>query len=347
MNISELFHLTQWVVKEISGKRIVELHTQLHAIVQQNAQGQARQPFETQLNTLVDVLKDVPLLAITNEQNEMLEKLQIARHVGKAGVKNLRNILSTHAADIATIATKLQQIINELTTGIERAKAIGKNLIGLVTAETDIPVDGALFRVTFEDGAAIEDVKQLKDRADDWHTIARGITMIHDKAPEDVRIVGADRGSVIVSMVSTYAVVKTMSLIILEAMKLSERYLTLRLLAEQMKGLKLQNEITERAIAQADAEREQHVEVIVGKVLETLGRKKPAGDKMIALTKAVENVVEFTTSGGSVDFVEPAKGANVVEADQAELEKLASTINEVRALESKIKQLGHKKDIDE
>ena len=55
-------------------------------------------------------------------------------------------------------------------------------------------------RVEFREGALIDNVKSWKYWSKEWYDISRGITMALDRAPEDIRVVSAGRGSILMDL---------------------------------------------------------------------------------------------------------------------------------------------------
>lgn len=69
MNVSELFNLTHWIAQEIEGAQIPQKYQALQKIIQQHSQpNQQRQPFESQKESLIEALRNVPLGKLTSEK---------------------------------------------------------------------------------------------------------------------------------------------------------------------------------------------------------------------------------------------------------------------------------------
>jgi len=125
MNVSELYDLTHWITKEIEGTQIPQKYQALQTIIQQHSQpNQQRQPFESQKDDLIKTIRAVPLGQLTRDQIYFLSHLGISEAVGEDGVTIIEDLLYKNVIDVATSATKLQQIIQKIRTFRVRVKII-------------------------------------------------------------------------------------------------------------------------------------------------------------------------------------------------------------------------------
>lgn len=348
MNIEELWDLTTWVDKELTGKKLPDLFQSLAAALKHNSQpNQHRQPFEQQRTGLVTALRSIDLSTLTVEQVASLGTVELAPYLGPNGAALIENILTENALDIATAAAKIEEIANKVSTGIDRYRQIRSGLdVFVKKGAPAIDPSEALLRVTFSGDAQIANVVDFKKWADHWHTIGRGIAMAHGVAPESVRVVGASTGSIIVEMAVIVTVAKTASIVILECLKVADRVLDIQKKAQEIRALRLSNARIEQELQEeARKERQEGVNEISAKVSIIVGVKEGEdGDKMVALTSAIKTLVDFITKGGQVDCVLPkiAKGQEVDEATKTTREELQSTFKEIRVLEDRQRLLQHK-----
>ncbi len=229
MNVSELFVLTNWIQSEIVNKQIPQKYQTLQQILQRNAQpNQQKQPFEDQKNDLIETIKRVQLSQLTKDQLEFLRKLNIAQAIGKEGVDTIEDILYKNKLDISTAAQKINEIYQRLTQGIQKANQIKTGLEGCVIEEEYEIEDEVLIRIYFRDKASLANVTHFKKWGDIWHEIGRGIAMVHNATPEDVKIVGATSGSIVLEMATMATIASTTSFIILSVLKVVEKVLEIR-----------------------------------------------------------------------------------------------------------------------
>ena len=189
----------------------------------------------------------------------------------------------------------------------------------------------------------MENVKDFKSWGNIWFDIGRGIAMAHDLSPEDIKIVGATKGSIIMELAVVASVATTTSGIILAALKVAEKVLDILNKAEELKGLKLKNtKLAKDLEKEAENEKKDGIEKITNDVAKKSGiNHNGEGDKIKALDTAVKNLVNFIEEGGVVDFVvsdeeESEEGKEDQHAD------LRVAFNEIRKLEKKIEFLEHK-----
>ncbi len=318
MNVSELFNLTYWITKEIVKAQIPQKYQSLQAILQQNSQPNQQQPFESQKDVLIDTLKNVPLHMLTKDQLLFLNELGIAESVGQEGIDVIEDILYKNVIDVATSAQKIQQMHEKLNKGIQKSDQIKTGLDGCVLEEEYEVDNEVLMRISFTGHATMSNVADFKSWGNIWYEIGRGIAMVHGASPEDIKIVGATKGSIIIELAVIASIATTTSGIILAALKVAEKVLDIRKKAEEIRNLKLKNKkLSQDMEKEADNEKQAGIEEISADIIKKLKLKKDGeGDKTNALDKAVKNLVDFIESGGEVDFIIPEEEA---EGDEEEI----------------------------
>lgn len=348
MNVSELFELTYWVTDEIVSTQIPQKYQALQQILQQHSQpNKPKQPFDSQKNDLIEAIKNVPLRKLTKDQLIFLKELGIGEAVGDNGVNTIEDILFKNVIDVATSAQKLKQIHQALSNGISKSDQIKAGLDGCVTQEAYEADNEVLIRVSFTGHATMSNVTDFKSWGNIWYEIGRGIAMAHNAAPEDLKIVGATNGSIIIEMAVIVSIATTTSGIILAALKVAEKVLDIRKKAEEIRNLKLQNKkLASDMEKEADKEKEAGIEQISKKIIHELKLKKDGeGDKINALDKAVKNLVNFIESGGEVDFIIPEEeetGNDETENKEPDYGDLRITFQKIRQLENKVKLIESK-----
>jgi hypothetical protein len=349
MNTNELWSLTQWVQREVVQLQIRDLYNNLQVVVRQNTQpNQQRVAIESQKNALLQALRQINLSTLTRDQLGFLGLLGIAGYLGEPGAKNVEQILHEGALDIVTAANRLQEITTNITAALEKIDHVRQGLTNLVTTSAEQPTkaDEVMLRVTFTGDASIENVVELKEWGDIWHNIARGIAMAHDQPPESVRVVGASKGSLVLELATLLMIAKTASLIILEALKVSERVVGIFQKVEELKLMHLSNKrITNDLKKEADKERREGIAQISDKVVKQVGLKKNSeGDKIVALDSAIKNLVTFLTKGGEVDCVVPDTPPDVTAESAKTRQEIAQTFKQIRSIGENFKRLEHSPD---
>lgn len=345
MNVAELYNLTYWVEENISKVQIPQKYQALQQILQQNAQSGQQQPLEAQKNDLFNTIRSVPLKQLSKEQLAFLHDIKIAQTVGEEGVNIIEDIFYKNVIDLATTAKKTQEIFQNLTNGIRKLTQIKAGLEGYVTKEAYEAENEVLMRVTFTGHAELTNIVHFKDWGKIWYEIGRGISIAHNTAPEEVKIIGATSGSIVIELATIPAIAATTATIIYSALKLAEKVLDIKKKAEEIKNLQLQNKkLADEIAKEAEKEKEKGVEEITVVIVEKLGIKKTEeGDKVVELDKAIKHLVNFIVSGGEVDFVLPENGKSQDNANSSvEYKKLKEQIQEIHLLESKLKLLDSK-----
>ncbi len=135
----------------------------------------------------------------------------------------------------------------------------------------------------------------------------------------------------------------------MDALKVAEKILDIRIKIEEVKALKLSNDAAERALAdEVKNEKETGIKTIISKMINELDlNAETEGDKVQALENAVKKLVDFVDKGGEVDFVLPEEDSSDedggIENDEAwnQREELRAMFKDVRRLENKIYQIEH------
>jgi hypothetical protein len=343
MNVSELFDLTHWITIEIETTMIPQKYQTLQTILQQHSQpNQQKQPFESQKDDLINALRNVPLGQLTRDQLDFLSHLGIAQAVGEDGINTIEEVLFKNVIDVATSAQKLQQILQKISQGIAKSNQIKGGLTDCVLEEKYEADNEILMRVSFTGHALMSNIADFKSWGNIWYDIGRGIAMAHNASPEEIKIVGATKGSIIIELAVIASIATTTSGIILAALKVAEKVIDIRTKAEELRGLKMKNDKFAKELEkEAENEKKAGIEEITGNVVQELKLKDGEGDKVKALDTAVKNLVNFIEKGGIVDFVIP-DAEQEEEGKEDGNKKIRVAFQEIRKLENKIALLEYK-----
>lgn len=344
MNVSELSSLTHWVEDEIVDTGIPDKYQKLLTILQQNSRpNQQKAPFANQKDALIELLKGTPIYSLTKDQIRFLHALGIAQAVGNEGVRSIEDILYKNVIDVATSAQKLQHILQELNKGIEKSNQIKSGLEDCVLEEEYESDASILVRVSFTGLASMSNVTDFKNWGKVWYEIGRGIAMVHDSSPEDIKIIGATNGSIVIELAMIASIATTTSGIILAGLKVAEKVLEIRKKAEEIRNLKLNNKkLAQDMEKEAENEKKTGIEKITeSTIIELQISKDIDGEKITAFTKSIKNLVNFIESGGEVDFILPKNETESDEDDNTtpKYESLRLAFQEIRQIENKIKLL--------
>ena len=339
MNVSELLNLTNWIDEKIVKTQIVKKYQTLHSILQQNSQpNQQKQPFESEKYELIAALANMKLDMLTKDQLNFLNNLGIGNAVGGTGITLIEDVLFKNVIDLATSEQKVQEIIDRINQGIEKSNQIKAGIENCIEKETYEAEDEVLMRIAFTGKASMSNVTEFKSWGNIWYDICSGIAMLHNLPPEKVKIIGATNGSIVLELVVIVDIAATASGIILAALQVAEKVLDIRMKAEEIRGLKLKN-IKLAKDLEKEAENEKRFgidEITVGLVNKFSLDQNNQGDKVTALDKAINNLVDFVEMGGEVDFVMPDGKKPDDKNNQKEKHELRIVFQEIRKLVRKL-----------
>jgi hypothetical protein len=347
VQVKELLQLTHWIDKNIKAPTVAQKYQQLQAVLQHNVNSrnnQPQQPFKEQQDDVINTIKDISTGSLTNEQERMLDTLGIARHLSMHGIDKLENILFRNGLDMATAAAEVATIQQEIENGVAQSDQLKTSLTPLIFEEDDEgdETNDVVMRIHFQNEVAMDNLSDFKKWGSTWWDIGRGIAMAHDHTPEDIRVVGAQKGSIIIELAVIAAIATTTSSIILSALKVADRVLTIRKKAEEIKSLKLNNKKLEDDLEkEADKEKSQGLKDITQKISVTLNIDGSGdGEKLKVLEKSVKNLIDFVENGGEVDFY--TDDENIPEDSQQDIEQLKVNFSEIKKLEQRILTIEHK-----
>jgi hypothetical protein len=355
MTIRELNALTEWVDQEIVAANVPQTYQALANALQHNIQGQQQQPFDEQREALLELLGDVPVEGLDFEQQRMLDKMGILKCVGDSAVRDIEDTLYRNVIDIATAHQRISEMMQSVTNGVKKNDQIKAAFKGLVEPPSEVS-EIARIKVRFAGNAALGNLSDLRQWANEWFEIGRGIALAEGRAPEEISIIGTSEGSIIVILGVAYGMAKIISVIILKALEAAERYLEIKKKAQEIRALELSNAKIE---AEIEKEAEQYHEKARAQIVEDLlqGRsdRKADGEVRNALERSVSKLLLFIERGGEVDCYLPEPEESEVDdseledgeaaqrqPDSAQLrENVRENFERIREIEERVRLLEH------
>ena len=340
MNINELHRLSQWIASEVVRPGVVEKYQDLHRLLEQHVSGsQPRPSFAEQRQQLISTLMQVPVERLSPAQQALLDQLGIAQAVGEQGAERVEDALYKNVIDVATSAQLIGDLLARLQKGIHRSDQIRSGLADMLPESEVDDESPVIMRIVFSGRAAMANVADFRRWGELWHDIGYGIAFANGETAEDVAIVGAASGSVVLDLGVSMNVATTASDIILSAMQLREKVQDINQKAEELRRLQLNNN---KLILDLEREAEHAgrngAETISAAVIKKLGlRKNGEGDKITALMKSVKHLIHFIDIGGDVDFVMPfARDAQ--QASDPGVQELHDLFLKIQQLKKKLHQ---------
>lgn len=331
MNISELYSLATWIQNEVAGDKIQNPYVNLHSLLHQNTQpNQAKQPLAELQEKLLEAVSEAPVHQLSSEQMKVLQELEIKDLLGAEGIRFIDETLRSNDIDPATAAQKFKEAVRRMKSAINQANTLKETLNPYVPEEYEHPENKYQMRVTFAGESDLQNFVDMKKWSQSWVTIARGITMAIDKAPEDIEILGASRGSVILDLLAEYEVIEVISEIVRVCFETTIAVQLIRLQAQEIRknNRELKNDHMNKAADEmdvaADKEQEKRIKKIVKDVTKNLKiNTETQSDKIKPLTKSIEELVKFFNNDGNVDFISPPVDDIEEETETGEIKKLS------------------------
>ncbi|WP_020614777.1 hypothetical protein [Sediminispirochaeta bajacaliforniensis] len=348
MNLYELYDVTTWIKYEVVEKKVPSLYQELINVIEHNINAQndqPQQPFDKQRNALIEGLKKIKIFSLSFEQIELLKNIGCYESIGKNAANEIDQIFYKKGLDIASALKEIQTLHQRLNSGIDRLKKIETNLNGIIKEKDRPDIDNeAVLKVHFKQHASITNVSEFKKWANDWYDISRGIALSIDMAPESVRVISAEKGSIIVALSVAIPLAGIVSKVILRVLEIADKVLEIKKKSEEIKNLKLQNKkIEQDLIKEAETIKKNEIEQLVIQIVEE-HIVQPDGEKRTALEKSIKKLISFIEKGGDVDCYIPYDSENASDtADEREdnAYQIYTNFKKIRELDSKLKLLAY------
>lgn len=326
MNVDELYRLGTWYsaqFKDLSRRYQAVLDPLNH-----NASQPDKRPVEEHLNSLIEFLNGIHFDELSIEQLKMLNVLGVDAYIGYAGAAYVESAVRTSNYDPATAVQRLNEAIQSINNTRGKLAAYVEAVNGLEFGPDDVLAeDGYItIRVGFQNDVAINNVTDWKDTAKEWYDIIRGLSMACDEKPEDVKVIGAATGSVILILAGTAVFTALLARISKHITTSAKDIIGVGIAMEDLRQKKILTRTMESEFKKLEKEKTEGAVTEIEKLLE--GRIKiKDGDVGVALTASIKKLLTFSEKGGTVDFVapegeeEPDEEAGGKEADDGGLKE--------------------------
>jgi hypothetical protein len=338
MNVDELYRLGGWYAHQFS-----ELNTLYGALLEpinHNANQSDKRPVESELNALTGFLADQHFDELSLEQLKMLSSLGVDVYIGPEGAAYVEAAVRTSNYDPATAVQRLNAAVQSInsTRGLLAAYVEAVNNLGFGPDDV-LAEDGLItIRVGFQNDVAINNVTEWKDTAKEWYDIVRGLSMACDESPEDVKVIGAATGSLILILAGTAAFTALLAQISKHITTAAKDIIGVRMEVENLRQKKLLTKGMEAELKKIEKEKTDGAITTIEKLLE--GKVKvQVGDVSVALTSSIKKLLTFSEKGGTVDFVAPEDEAEPEDGD-AKDGGLKAALIEAKNLTQKALALG-------
>ena len=304
MDIHELYRLARWYTDQFP--RLNSLYRELIAPINHNANNPNKQPVEEQLNALTLFLAEQEFDQLSIEQLKVLSSLGVDVYMGRSGIDYVNSTIKTSDYDPATAALRLNAAIDAINSTNDMLSVYTQAVDQLGLEGQDAEAEDGLItiRVGFQNDVAIRNVTDWKDTSKDWYDIARGLSMACAENPEDVRVIGAATGSIILIMAGTVLFTTLLARISKNITAVSRDIIGVRIEVENLRQKGLLTKVMEAEFAKMEKQKADDAVSSIEKLLDGKIVNKD-GDVQNALTSSIKKLLIFSEKGGTVDFVSP------------------------------------------
>ena len=358
MDTAQVINLAKWVADTLP--HVSETFGQLHQKLEHNAMQPQKVPLRDQLQNLLAVLENMSFELLTNEEIDLLREMEVLSFLGQTGRTFVNDTVTvgnfdpaSAAADILSAMQKIDEVNLKMVNFLATVQELGLEKFN----DEQQMMDLSLVRVRFKEEASIDDVGELKRWAADWHDIARGAAVAVGTTPQSVKVVGANNGSVIITLGTIATVTMVLAIIAKNACRIASEVLSIANDIEDFRHKRRLNKVIEDELK--SQQRKVEETGVEDTLTEIKDRVPYLGENEVenVLRKSIGKYLNFYKKGGDVDFIPPrSKPSEVDEGveDQALLkqiaeqahdnERLVGIIEEVRSQQAKILRLVHRAD---
>ncbi|EOB2852830.1 hypothetical protein ACIL2M_003178 [Vibrio vulnificus] len=364
MNISTLEDLSNWVVSVVarcSFVRTLENMTQiLNNLKATNAvPNQVNAHFD---NMLVEIKSKLEFIendrVLSDEDVAALRALNLDGILLPESYNSYRLILSK-VGKLDSSFELLKQKTTILKNTLETCSAMNDTLSLFSLDDSSISrssrpalefKEGKVFtRLRFHKDASINSIVDLQKWSDSLFTIGRGFSMLHGYAPEEVEIVGAGRGSILIDMLANIETANAIGEAINHLLDAISTGIEIAGAIEALRRVKKStdtdsfDDTIKKLEEEHDSHKEQQYDEIVNSLIKSTDGNLNASPE---LRKAIKDLDKFLQKGGDIKFIEsPDSTAEEKEVLQ-KLQNVESRILEHRR-DPKLLQDKTKKDTTE
>lgn len=351
MELAEVFDLARWYQEHgpVTGKK----YQALQAALLHNATQAQKVPVRDALENLVSGLRALPMNELNLQQIAHLEKIGIAELLGTQGAAYVEGLVTQSTFDPATSASQIKNSTDRINSAAKIFQGMVNALIaaGFDPTQFDVEVDDgmAMARIHFRQEASIGNISEMKKWSADWSDIVRGLGHLVGETPQDMKVVGATKGSIIVCVVGTLSLVTVLALLSKRVAGIVLDALTVARAIEDLRHKKISNQIVEQSMKADLKAKEAALKTDIIDELKQHAGSTYSAEHDAHLELAVNKFINFSKNGGEVDYLqqpEPEDDASEddvdgVEGQQGLVSELRELICEIRSIKEQTLLLNH------
>lgn len=336
MDIEEVIRLAGWYSE--NTRAVQKKYAALVGVLQNNSQQPTQQPVAEPLKELKSALAEMPTAKLSVLQLGVLERLGVSDLLGRRGKRWVDKKIRSTTYDPATTYQTLHEAHQRISSAQQILNTFRENAvsIGFSDAPFDIDLEHPYrVNVIFKEGASIDDVTEWKKSASEWELIFAGVSAVVGQRPEDVRVVGASSGSIILTVAASPLVAKVLASISKSIASIANDYLDFQMRREELERSRMMTEVIRTDLARQEKERRASG---IDRIIDAVKEVAPnATEEAVAkLRKSVEKQIGFAERGGELDFVDERNGVGEVDEGLADdFEQIRVMIEQFRAEKQK------------
>jgi len=315
VKVEDLKSLSSKIIAYAEKQATEECFQNLLNLLQQILHGIREQPVSDQKNKLFISLRSFDQMSLTYGEKNLFQTLSYDNYVGSKAITEIEDILHDEKFDPVGVLQNFEKKFSEFKKFIERNQTV-KSALQLIPTkqETYLREGEALLEITFSDEASIDNMVDF-DWLDRWTKIIRAFSELVGEKAEHARIVCVQKSS---PMIVALAIAPVLAIALGKAINMvlvmDEKYLRIRVCAEEICKLNLENtKIAQALTIEAASFLEKSFREIAGKL--TAEVKPLSLDVESGIYLAVKSLFVFIDKGGRVDC--PLK------SDEAQAEGIA------------------------
>lgn len=341
MDIQELLELAKWVRRTVKDVR--HSYESVSDTLRHNSTETQKIPLEDHVDSLIYVLNEIDLLNLTHAQRLVLFKLNVEGLFGERGIDFVNSAVRNTNVDPAIAHAQFVNAIRSMDFAKQWASDI-INALESLFAESDDSVQEEgkiILRIEFTEKARIDNINDWKKWSDKWHRVLRGIGMVFNQRPDEVQIVGASRGSIIITIAASLYIVKLLAEMTGTILKAVNEWKTLQKTMEELKEKNLlDKDISESLDRKVSDIKSRCVDETLASVQNKYG-SAINGEVEAAVKQAIVDMVKFLGNGGKIDF---GKIQDIQNEDREIVDEYREIVNGVRRLTEDQKSIERKLD---
>lgn len=311
MQALEIYSLSNWFMSWVGNPKITSLLSQCASQIKANHTKGAtaiNTSMSAQKSNLYSALEGIDQSVLSENQKKCLNKMGISFLVGRDVTGHFDKLFEMLNYDVNHVLTTLGHYVQYLTSSAQSFTQLSGHLPKVLLDEDlkpiAVPKGKVLTRLTFHNEASISNLVEFNNWAKSWNYIARGVAIAINESPEDFEVVNADRGSLLVDILTTAGAVTVIAKALKSLTELATLVVECKIKLKELNSFKnvVSDETYEKFKEEAALELERQEGALIGRVVDKLKEeglvKVNHADN--ELNRAVKEIYKFNSSGGGI-----------------------------------------------